>query len=139
MASNNNTTWDDIKSDAFRFYMDEGKDLKTTMAAIREIHGFKARYAKKFNPHTRYLHNSSERTWKLKFDEWCYKKNISKEDMQWIVAKRAKRTAEGKDTAFDYYGTQVTTKRIENFKRRKTEEGPVSMCKLLYTGQLIVT
>ncbi|KFY25746.1 hypothetical protein V491_01607, partial [Pseudogymnoascus sp. VKM F-3775] len=111
MASNNNTTWDDIKSDAFRFYMDEGKDLKTTMAAIREIHGFKA----------------SERTWKLKFDEWCYKKNMSKEDMQWIVAKRAKRTAEGKDTAFDYYGTQVTTKRIENFKRRKTEEGPVSM------------
>lgn len=46
MARKNNMTWDDIKSDALRIYRDENEDLNTTMAAIREIHGFKAWYVK---------------------------------------------------------------------------------------------
>ncbi|KFZ02482.1 hypothetical protein V501_09547 [Pseudogymnoascus sp. VKM F-4519 (FW-2642)] len=107
----NKQRWDEIKSDALQIYRDEDKDLKTTMAVIQEIYGFKA----------------SIRKWKDKLKEWDCRKNISIQDMQWIVAKGTKRAGEGKDTTFVHSGTRVTTQRIENFKRRKTRGEPASM------------
>lgn len=58
--------------------------------------------------------------------------------MQWIVAKGTKRGGEGKDTTFFHGDTQITTKRIENFKRRKTIEVPPSVGELFYTQRLLV-
>lgn len=129
----NKQRWDEIKSDALQIYRDEDKDLKTTMAVIQEIHGFKAGYVRNFNTYTRYSCKSSIRKWKDKLKEWDCRKNISIQDMQWIVAKGTKRAGEGKDTRFVHSGTRVTTQRIENFKRRKTRGEPASMCKILYT------
>lgn len=129
----NKQIWDEIKSDAIQMYRDEDKDLKTTMAVIQEIYGFKARYVRNLNTYTRYSHKSSTRKWKDKLKEWDCRKNISIQGMQWIVSKGTKRSGEGKDTTFVHSGTRVTTQRIENFKRRKTREGPASICRLLYT------
>jgi hypothetical protein len=76
---------------------------------------------------------SSVRRWKDKLKEWGCKKNMTTDDMQWIVAKGTKRAREGKDTDFFHGGIEVTTQRIENFKRRKTGEVPDSMRELFYT------
>lgn len=58
--------------------------------------------------------------------------------MQWIVASGTKRAQEGKDTDFFYGETQVTARKIENFKRRKTGEVPDSMRELFYSYYLLV-
>ncbi len=58
--------------------------------------------------------------------------------MQCIVAKGTKRAREGKDTTFFYGDTQITTKRIENFKRRNTGELPASVGELSYKQRLLV-
>ncbi|OBT60996.1 hypothetical protein VE03_09735 [Pseudogymnoascus sp. 23342-1-I1] len=106
----NKQRWDEVKSDALQIYRDEDKDLKTTMAVIQEIYGFKA----------------SIRKWKSMLKEWNCRKNISIQGMQWIVAKGTERSGEGKDTTFVHSGTRVTTQRIENFKRKKTGGGPAT-------------
>ena len=74
---------------------------------------------------------SSVRRWKDKLKEWGCIKNMAADE--WIVAKGTKRAREGKDTAFFHIGIEVTTQRIENFKRRKTREVPDSMRELFYT------
>jgi hypothetical protein len=53
-------------------------------------------------------------------DKWGFKKNITTQDMQFIVAKDMKRRQQGKDTKFLYREVDVSTERIDNFKRRKT-------------------
>jgi hypothetical protein len=55
--------------------------------------------------------------------EWKFDKKISATDMRIIVAKAEKRARDdGKDTTFFHGGVQITTARIEQFKRRKTEK-----------------
>lgn len=60
----------------------------------------------------------------MKLKEWRFEKNLSKHDMEIIVAKARKRARdESKDTVFFYGNTQVRPERIENFKKRKTVSG----------------
>lgn len=82
--------------------------------------------------------NSSPRAWKDQTKEWGWHKNIPQGDMQWIVAKGTKRAQEGKDTAYFYGETQVTARKIENFKRRKTAEVPDNMRELFYSYHPLV-
>ncbi|KFY71056.1 hypothetical protein V499_08708 [Pseudogymnoascus sp. VKM F-103] len=106
-----NQKWDEIKTSAFQIYMVEDNDLAVTMAKIETVYGFKA----------------SPRGWKDQMKEWGWHKNIPQCDMQWIVAKGTKRALEGKDTDYFYGETQVTARKIENFKRRNTAEVPDNM------------
>jgi hypothetical protein len=64
---------------------------------------------------------------------WDVKKNLSKKDMRFIVAK-AERSAldEGKHMEFFYGGTRITTKRIEKFKSRETGGVPTPAGELFY-------
>ncbi len=50
-----------------------------------------------------------------------------------MVAKGMKRAREDKDTEFRHRGTPVASKKIENFKKRKTRELLPSVGKLIYT------
>ncbi|KFY30066.1 hypothetical protein V493_02149 [Pseudogymnoascus sp. VKM F-4281 (FW-2241)] len=91
--------------------MEGNNNLKDTMAKIEEIYGFKA----------------SPRGWKNMMEEWGWKKNLPKCDMQWMVDKEMTRAQGGKDTTFFHGETEVSARRIANFKRRKTREEPTSM------------
>ena len=63
----------------------------------------------------------SERKWKMKLKEWNFEKYVPANEMNFVVAKLLKRQAdEGRDTVFFRGETQITTDRIENFKKRKT-------------------
>jgi hypothetical protein len=42
--------------------------------------------------------------------------------MQVVVAKQQKRAREGKDTVFMHGSVEITSERIENFKRRKVSK-----------------
>ena len=64
------------------------------------------------------------RKWKDKLKEWKYDKNLSINDMQVVVAKQQKRAREGKHTVFMHGSTEITSERIENFKRRKVSKMP---------------
>ena len=44
--------WEKIRPDIFRIYIEQKKDLKFTMAAIKERHGFDARSVAIFGSHT---------------------------------------------------------------------------------------
>ena len=63
-----------------------------------------------------------ERTWKNKLKSWNFEKYLSTSDMKFVVAKAEKRSREGKDTFFFHGESQVTSERIQNFKKRKTIE-----------------
>jgi hypothetical protein len=56
----------------------------------------------------------------MKLKEWGYDKYLSTTEMQIVIAKAEKRAREeGKETMFFHGESQITTKRIENFKKRK--------------------
>jgi len=65
---------------------------------------------------------SSERKWKMKLKEWKFEKYLSDQDKMIIIAKAEKRARDGKDTVFYHGDTEITTERIENFKRRKVSK-----------------
>lgn len=66
------------------------------------------------------IFNSSIRNWKNKLKEWKFDKNVPADEMSFTVAKTEKRkTIEGKDTVFFRGETQITSDRIEHFKKRK--------------------
>jgi hypothetical protein len=54
--------------------------------------------------------------------EWRFNKNIKSEDMKCMVEKGRKRALDGKQTEFFHEGTRVSTKKMENFKRRRMGE-----------------
>lgn len=62
---------------------------------------------------------NSLRKWKLKLKEWEFEKNLTEKTMKILVAKEKKRAREGKETVFYHHGSQITSKRIETFKRQK--------------------
>jgi ribosomal protein L2 len=95
--------------------------LQSTMRAIADQYGFKARYDPFIEVCDVQLKPlSSERKWKEKLKEWKFDKNISSNDMSAIVLKAEKRAREeGKETIFFHGGTEITRERIEQFKRRK--------------------
>lgn len=64
----------------------------------------------------------SLRKWKDKLKEWNYDKYLSKDEMKFIVTKQEKRKAEGKETIFVRGGQEISSDRIEGFKRRKVNE-----------------
>ncbi|PVH87417.1 hypothetical protein DL98DRAFT_525470 [Cadophora sp. DSE1049] len=104
----NDQKWDAQKNEIYRFYIEEDNTLDATIQMIEATSGFKA----------------SPRKWKMKLKEWRFEKNLSKHDMEIIVAKARKRTRdESKDTIFYYGSTQIRPERIENFKKRKTASG----------------
>jgi hypothetical protein len=123
--------WEDARTDIFRIYIQENKPLEATMAAILESHGLPARSVEMPTTVRNANKNSSERRWKDKFREWGYTKNITRDEMQFVVAKDKERREEGKDTNWFYRDTIITTKRIENFKRRTGEAPPT-------TGELYI-
>ncbi|CAG8976168.1 hypothetical protein HYALB_00010426 [Hymenoscyphus albidus] len=105
-----NERWLSVKSEAFKLYMQRDMQLEEVMARIEISHGFTA----------------SLRSWKLKLKEWRYKKNMSPNTMRWVVSKDGKRDHETKDTDFFFNGIEIKKERIENFKRRKIGEEPIS-------------
>ena len=58
----------------------------------------------------------------MKLKEWKFEKYLSDRDKRIIVAKAEKRARDGKDTVFYYGDAEITTERIENFKRRKVSK-----------------
>ncbi|EKD18321.1 uncharacterized protein L3040_004723 [Drepanopeziza brunnea f. sp. 'multigermtubi'] len=81
----NDQKWDAYKHDIYRFYVEEDKTLDATIQMIEANSGFKA----------------SSRKWKMKLKEWRFEKNLSKHDMELIIAKALKRSREeSKDTVF---------------------------------------
>jgi hypothetical protein len=58
----------------------------------------------------------------MKLKEWNFEKYLSDRDKRIIVAKAEKRARDGKDTVFYHGDTEITTERIENFKRRKVSK-----------------
>lgn len=68
---------------------------------------------------TRADHLRRTRKWKEKLQKWNFHKYLNIDNMNIIVAKQQKRAMEGKDTVFMYGSAQITSERIENFKRRK--------------------
>jgi hypothetical protein len=64
-------------------------------------------------------HYDSTRKWKDKLKEWKFDKNLNISDMNIVVAKQQKRAREGKDTVFMHGSIEMTSERIETFKRRK--------------------
>ncbi|CZS88978.1 uncharacterized protein RAG0_00475 [Rhynchosporium agropyri] len=99
----NDQKWDAQKDEIYRLYIEADNTLEATIQMIGETSGFKAR------------------KWKMKLKEWRFEKNLSKHDMEIIVAKARKRSRdESKNTIFFYGATQIRPERIENFKKRKT-------------------
>ncbi|CZS88445.1 uncharacterized protein RCO7_04370 [Rhynchosporium graminicola] len=99
----NDQKWDAQKDEIYRLYIEADNTLEATIQMIEETSGFKAR------------------KWKMKLKEWRFEKNLSKHDMEIIVAKARKRSRdESKNTIFFYGATQIRPERIENFKKRKT-------------------
>jgi hypothetical protein len=59
------------------------------------------------------------RKYKMKIKEWKFDKYLRANDMKFIVAKATKRAREdGNETTFCYGGQQISSERIENFKKR---------------------
>ncbi|CAL3971432.1 unnamed protein product [Diplocarpon coronariae] len=107
----NDQKWDAWKQEIYRFYIEEDNTLDATIAMIESSSDFKA----------------SPRKWKMKLKEWRFEKNLSKRDMEVIVAKARKRAwDESKETVFFYGSTPIRPERIENFKKRKTGKHVVS-------------
>jgi hypothetical protein len=64
----------------------------------------------------------------MKLKEWRFEKNLSKHDMEAIIAKALKRSREeSKDTVFFHGSSQIRPERIENFKKRKMASGKHSV------------
>jgi hypothetical protein len=59
--------------------------------------------------------------------------------MQFVVSKEEERALQGKDTVFYYGGTEITYKRIQNFKSRRSKAvaSPPNRGKLLRSPLLI--
>jgi hypothetical protein len=58
--------------------------------------------------------------WKMKLKEWNFEKNLKKSQMDVLVAKAAKRsTDEDKDTVFYHGKTEISSQRVQNFKKRR--------------------
>ena len=76
----------------------------------------------KFTVQTELTYGHRERTWKNKLKSWNFDKYLSTSDMKFVVAKAEKRSRQGKETIFFHGDSQVTSERIQNFKKRKTIE-----------------
>jgi hypothetical protein len=65
----------------------------------------------------------SKRTWKNRLKAWGFEKYLGISDMKFVIDKAEKRAREeNKETIFFHGDSEITSERIENFKRRKLEE-----------------
>ncbi|PQE32582.1 hypothetical protein CJF32_00004115 [Rutstroemia sp. NJR-2017a WRK4] len=104
----NDAKWDAMRERIHHIYVEENNTLSTTRDIIYKEYTFRA----------------GTRKWKDKLKEWKFDKNLSIKDMQVVVAKQQKRAREGKDTVFIHGSAEITSERIENFKRRKVSKMP---------------
>lgn len=59
----------------------------------------------------------------MKLKEWNFEKNLKKSQMDALVAKAAKRSRdEDKDTVFYHGKTEISSKRVQNFKKRRVAD-----------------
>jgi hypothetical protein len=63
----------------------------------------------------------SPRTWKSKFKQWGYTKNIPTRIMQWIVTKEKQRTEKGESITFFYKRIKIEPRTILNSKKRRSD------------------
>jgi hypothetical protein len=77
------------------------------------------------------------RTWKSKFKEWGFVKNISTRDKEWIAAKWTKRKQEGKDTDFFHGWVRIAPTKIQVWKTG-TMSSPLSARELLGAKCLLI-
>jgi hypothetical protein len=116
--------WGSLKDEIQRIYKLEGETLATTMRTIEESHGFKARSGFGTSLSASLLWTNafcSVRKWKMQLKAWNFDKNVSAMDMGIVAAKAEKRAREeGKETIFFHGDSQISSERIEYFKRRKT-------------------
>ena len=56
----------------------------------------------------------------MKLKEWNFEKNFKKSQMDVLVAKAAKRsTDDDKDTVFYHGRTEISSQKVQNFKKRR--------------------
>lgn len=95
--------WNTYKEDIRRAYVDQNHTLTQTMQMVPVA--------------------ASERKWKQKLKDWGFQKNHAAKDIAILISKRAKRLRDdGKETVFFQDGIQIRMGKLENFKRRKTQQ-----------------
>ncbi|PQE10462.1 hypothetical protein CJF30_00010429 [Rutstroemia sp. NJR-2017a BBW] len=108
IKAKNDAKWDAMRERIHHIYVEENNTLSSTRDIIYKEYTFRA----------------GTRKWKDKLKEWKFDKNLSIKDMQVVVAKQQKRAREEKDTVFMHGSAEITSERIENFKRRKVSKMP---------------
>jgi hypothetical protein len=120
--------WFEVKPDACWLYLhgdkgDEDTKLQGVMMAIERKYGLRASLVISISLTWRKANfKLSPRTWKSKFKQWGYTKNLPTRTMQWVVAKEKQRTEKGESITFFYKRIKIEPRTILDFKKRRPDD-----------------
>ncbi|KAH7031570.1 uncharacterized protein B0I36DRAFT_124278 [Microdochium trichocladiopsis] len=86
--------------------------IKKAVQVLERDHGFK----------------TGIRSLKTRLEQWGFNKNLSRDDMKILIARKDQRKCQGKDTTFTLHGHGIQPERLATFEKRYAKDyGPVPL------------
>ncbi|KAI1842642.1 hypothetical protein JX266_011104 [Neoarthrinium moseri] len=105
--------WDDLKPTILQLYLRDKMTAPLILEMLNKEYGFK----------------TSLRSLRQKLNQWQCGKNLSHNDMLYVLAKSNQRRSQGKNTEFFYHGQALTGDRLGRFLQRGgPSDSSVNLC-----------